>query len=133
MVRYFRMKGRPALWIPGTDHAGIATQVCTSYHTFDRTLVLWVSPFNLLHLCFSWSWKRCWLLKVSKGQIWHERSSPKKFGSGKRSQSFFLQFATVVLCNLKLWTLKHSFLLITLTVYCISFALIRISSASLDF
>ncbi|KAJ1287844.1 hypothetical protein BS78_02G042200 [Paspalum vaginatum] len=27
MVRYFRMKGRPALWIPGTDHAGIATQL----------------------------------------------------------------------------------------------------------
>lgn len=27
MARYFRMKGRPTLWIPGTDHAGIATQV----------------------------------------------------------------------------------------------------------
>ncbi|KAL6880588.1 hypothetical protein ACP4OV_012153 [Aristida adscensionis] len=27
MVRYFRMKGRSALWIPGTDHAGIATQL----------------------------------------------------------------------------------------------------------
>ena len=26
LVRYWRMKGRPALWIPGTDHAGIATQ-----------------------------------------------------------------------------------------------------------
>ncbi|MCU0578895.1 MAG: valine--tRNA ligase [Desulfobacterota bacterium] len=24
--RYFRMKGRNALWVPGTDHAGIATQ-----------------------------------------------------------------------------------------------------------
>jgi hypothetical protein len=34
MIRYFRMKGRPALWIPGTDHAGIATQVCRSYYTF---------------------------------------------------------------------------------------------------
>ena len=28
MVRYQRMKGRPVLWVPGTDHAGIATQVC---------------------------------------------------------------------------------------------------------
>ncbi|XP_061363865.1 valine--tRNA ligase, chloroplastic/mitochondrial 2 [Gastrolobium bilobum] len=27
MVRYNRMKGRPALWLPGTDHAGIATQL----------------------------------------------------------------------------------------------------------
>ncbi|MCL1827151.1 MAG: valine--tRNA ligase [Candidatus Cloacimonetes bacterium] len=25
-IRYHRMKGRPTLWIPGTDHAGIATQ-----------------------------------------------------------------------------------------------------------
>ncbi|GAB4441574.1 MAG: valine--tRNA ligase [Anaerolineae bacterium] len=27
MIRYHRMKGRAALWIPGTDHAGIATQL----------------------------------------------------------------------------------------------------------
>ncbi|KAJ0981727.1 hypothetical protein J5N97_009982 [Dioscorea zingiberensis] len=27
MARYFRMKGRPTLWVPGTDHAGIATQL----------------------------------------------------------------------------------------------------------
>lgn len=26
LVRYHRMTGRPALWVPGTDHAGIATQ-----------------------------------------------------------------------------------------------------------
>lgn len=26
LVRYHRMKGRKALWVPGTDHAGIATQ-----------------------------------------------------------------------------------------------------------
>jgi valyl-tRNA synthetase len=26
LVRYYRMLGRPALWVPGTDHAGIATQ-----------------------------------------------------------------------------------------------------------
>jgi valyl-tRNA synthetase len=27
MIRYARMKGIPALWVPGTDHAGIATQL----------------------------------------------------------------------------------------------------------
>jgi valyl-tRNA synthetase len=27
MVRYRRMKGIPTLWVPGTDHAGIATQL----------------------------------------------------------------------------------------------------------
>src|SRR4030043_2293098 len=26
LIRYQRMKGREALWMPGTDHAGIATQ-----------------------------------------------------------------------------------------------------------
>ncbi len=26
LIRYYRMTGRPALWVPGTDHAGIATQ-----------------------------------------------------------------------------------------------------------
>ncbi len=25
-IRYYRMLGRPTLWVPGTDHAGIATQ-----------------------------------------------------------------------------------------------------------
>jgi valyl-tRNA synthetase len=31
VVRYKRMKGFNALWVPGTDHAGIATQtVCAS-------------------------------------------------------------------------------------------------------
>jgi valyl-tRNA synthetase len=27
MIRYNRMKGIPSLWVPGTDHAGIATQL----------------------------------------------------------------------------------------------------------
>ena len=27
LVRWHRMKGEPTLWLPGTDHAGIATQV----------------------------------------------------------------------------------------------------------
>jgi valyl-tRNA synthetase len=27
MIRWHRMKGKPTLWLPGTDHAGIATQV----------------------------------------------------------------------------------------------------------
>ena len=26
LTRYYRMRGRPTLWVPGTDHAGIATQ-----------------------------------------------------------------------------------------------------------
>ncbi|MDR0315478.1 MAG: class I tRNA ligase family protein, partial [Treponema sp.] len=26
VIRYHRMRGEPTLWVPGTDHAGIATQ-----------------------------------------------------------------------------------------------------------
>lgn len=26
MIRYHRMRGDDVMWIPGTDHAGIATQ-----------------------------------------------------------------------------------------------------------
>jgi len=33
MIRYHRLKGDPTLWVPGTDHAGIATQV-----VFERKL-----------------------------------------------------------------------------------------------
>ncbi len=32
MVRYHRMKGIPALWVPGSDHAGIATQLMVERH-----------------------------------------------------------------------------------------------------
>ena len=30
MIRYQRMRGKSTLWLPGTDHAGIATQASTS-------------------------------------------------------------------------------------------------------
>ena len=33
LTRYYRMTGRPTLWVPGTDHAGIATQ-----HVVERQL-----------------------------------------------------------------------------------------------
>lgn len=45
MIRYHRMRGEPTLWVPGTDHAGIATQKVvedllaregTSRHTLGR-------------------------------------------------------------------------------------------------
>ncbi|MDR0497199.1 MAG: class I tRNA ligase family protein, partial [Treponema sp.] len=33
VIRYHRMKGEPTLWVPGTDHAGIATQ-----HVMEKML-----------------------------------------------------------------------------------------------
>src|ERR1700733_5876288 len=33
LARWHRMKGEPTLWVPGTDHAGIATQMMVERHT----------------------------------------------------------------------------------------------------
>ncbi|MCB2202450.1 valine--tRNA ligase [bacterium] len=36
MIRYHRMKGDPALWVPGVDHAGIATQLQVEKMLIER-------------------------------------------------------------------------------------------------
>ncbi|MFN2114599.1 MAG: valine--tRNA ligase [Anaerolineae bacterium] len=36
MVRYHRLRGVPTLWIPGTDHAGIATQSVVERHLAEE-------------------------------------------------------------------------------------------------
>ena len=36
LIRYYRMKGRDALWQPGTDHAGIATQMVVERQLGDE-------------------------------------------------------------------------------------------------
>jgi valyl-tRNA synthetase len=36
LIRYWRMKGRDALWQPGTDHAGIATQMVVERQLAER-------------------------------------------------------------------------------------------------
>ena len=38
MIRWHRMKGEPALWLPGVDHAGIATQVVVEQKLADEGL-----------------------------------------------------------------------------------------------
>ncbi len=38
LVRYHRMKGEPTLWVPGTDHAGIATQNVVERRLRERGL-----------------------------------------------------------------------------------------------
>ena len=46
LVRWHRMKGERTLWLPGSDHAGIATQVVVEKHlkaqdpNFDRYTLL---------------------------------------------------------------------------------------------
>ena len=49
MIRFARMRGKSALWLPGTDHAGIATQVIDNDHMSA-----------LSHSgCSRWSWREC--------------------------------------------------------------------------
>ena len=70
--RFHRMRGRPTLWLPGTDHAGIATQMLV-----ERELVAEGSSRQALgregFLERAWQYKadkvrlaaqRDWLLRV---------------------------------------------------------------------
>jgi valyl-tRNA synthetase len=57
LIRYQRMRGRNALWIPGTDHAGIATQVVVERQLAKEN----VSRHDLGRDAFVervWQWKR---------------------------------------------------------------------------
>lgn len=36
LIRYHRMNGRPTLWLPGTDHAGIATQSVVERRLWEK-------------------------------------------------------------------------------------------------
>lgn len=40
ITRYNRMRGKMTLWVPGSDHAGIATQVGLSVFEFEGSLIL---------------------------------------------------------------------------------------------
>ena len=44
MIRFERMRGREALWLPGTDHAG---KICVARRNliFNRTIENWDSPW----------------------------------------------------------------------------------------
>ncbi len=41
LCRYWRMKGRDVLWQPGTDHAGIATQMVVERQLMERQEPEW--------------------------------------------------------------------------------------------
>ena len=56
MIRYQRMRGRAALWVPGTDHAGIATQLQVEKKLRDEgTSREEVGREEFLEEC--WAWK----------------------------------------------------------------------------
>ncbi|PXF45466.1 Valine--tRNA ligase, chloroplastic/mitochondrial 2 [Gracilariopsis chorda] len=56
LTRFHRMRGRPTFWLPGTDHAGMATQLVVEKElTKDRLTCDQLGPENLLKCV--WKWK----------------------------------------------------------------------------
>lgn len=58
MIRYHRMKGFSALWVPGTDHAGIATQLMVERDILKREEVTREELGREEFLKRTWEWKR---------------------------------------------------------------------------
>ncbi|MEW6718728.1 MAG: valine--tRNA ligase [Chloroflexota bacterium] len=57
MIRYHRMKGIPTLWVPGTDHAGIATQLQVEKHLLSTEEVTREEIGRQKFLEHTWAWK----------------------------------------------------------------------------
>ncbi len=58
MVRYHRMKGIPTLWVPGTDHAGIATQLMVERHLLKTEEVTREELGREEFIRRTWDWKK---------------------------------------------------------------------------
>jgi valyl-tRNA synthetase len=58
MIRYHRMKGIPTLWVPGTDHAGIATQLQVEKHLLKTEEVTREELGREEFLERMWDWKK---------------------------------------------------------------------------
>jgi valyl-tRNA synthetase len=58
MIRYHRMKGIPTLWVPGTDHAGIATQLMVERHLLKTEEVRREELGREEFIKRTWDWKK---------------------------------------------------------------------------
>src|SRR5574341_2665831 len=58
MIRYHRMKGIPTLWVPGSDHAGIATQLMVERHLLRTEEVTREELGREEFVKRTWDWKR---------------------------------------------------------------------------
>jgi len=58
MIRYQRMKGREALWVPGSDHAGIATQLQVEKHLMKTENLRRDDIGREEFVRRTWEWKR---------------------------------------------------------------------------
>ena len=68
MIRYHRMKGYSTLWVPGTDHAGIATQLMVERHILKTEEVTREELGRDEFLKRTWEWKRKYAGQIT-GQI----------------------------------------------------------------
>jgi valyl-tRNA synthetase len=57
MIRYHRMKGEPTLWVPGSDHAGIATQLQVEKQILREEEVTREEMGREEFLRRTWAWK----------------------------------------------------------------------------
>jgi len=58
MIRYHRMKGYSTLWVPGTDHAGIATQLMVERDLLQKEEVTREELGRDEFIKRTWEWKR---------------------------------------------------------------------------
>ncbi len=58
MIRYHRMKGVPTLWVPGSDHAGIATQLMVERHLLKTEEVTREELGREEFIKRTWDWKK---------------------------------------------------------------------------
>ena len=68
MIRYHRMKGFSTLWVPGTDHAGIATQLMVERHLLKTEEVTREEMGREKFLEHAWNWKEKYRDRIT-GQI----------------------------------------------------------------
>ena len=68
MIRYHRMKGYSALWVPGSDHAGIATQLMVERHLLKTEEVTREEMGREKFLEHAWKWKEKYRDRIT-GQI----------------------------------------------------------------
>ncbi len=58
MIRYSRMKGVPTLWVPGSDHAGIATQLQVEKQLMENEGVTREEIGREAFVERAWAWKK---------------------------------------------------------------------------
>ena len=81
MTRYHRMKWDSTLLLPGTDHAGISTQVKVE----EKLAKEWKNKHNMtreefLKECWDWNEKYGWIIQKQFRKMWTSRDwSKEKF------------------------------------------------------